>query len=104
MLRQVAAEGGKPRPRIRHINARFYYATIFNCSLNDAPDLFRNIVPVIPDSLFFIIVARQIFDFFYLDICAVNPCFGKYLRNLFTDTCLRKRLTLVSSLIRAVTA
>lgn len=59
MLRQVAAEEDKLRPRIRHVNARFYYVTIFNCSLNDASNPFWNIALVTPDFLSFIIVARQ---------------------------------------------
>lgn len=105
MLRQVAAEGDELRPRIRHVNARFYYVTIFNCSFNDASNPFWNIALVIPDFLSFIIVARQNFDSFHLImVCVVlsyhdlvaSPRFSKYLRNLSIDMRSRERLTLVS--------
>lgn len=44
--------GDELRPRIRYINAGFYYATIFNRSLNDAPDSFCNIAFVAHAFLF----------------------------------------------------
>jgi len=103
MLRQVA-ERDELRPRIRHVNVRFYYATIFNCSLNDAPDPFWNIAFITPDSFSFYYRCAPdnlIFHlFFILTFAWQIHDFDKYLHNLFIE-----RLTLVSmSLIRVVTA